>query len=72
MMHWLPERLTRDVGLFHRQFVAAGYGRFLDAGAQSANAILQGDGSRTLPPDHTVDRVLALFGDVGATSRSRS
>lgn len=29
MMRWLPDRLTRDVGLFHRRFVAAGLGRML-------------------------------------------
>jgi mitochondrial fission protein ELM1 len=59
MMRWLPRRLTRDVGLFHRQFVAAGHGQFLGAGGRIA--IAQADGSRPAPVDQTVERVLALF-----------
>jgi mitochondrial fission protein ELM1 len=61
MMRWLPRRLTRDVGLFHRQFVDAGYGRVLGAATRDEHSIAHADGSRPLPPDQTVDRVLALF-----------
>jgi len=53
MMRWLPERLTRDVGLFHRQFVAAGYGAFLAAAAEGE--VVNGLGA----PLHAAERATA-------------
>jgi uncharacterized protein len=55
MMRWLPARATRDVALFHRQFVEAGYGRWLGDEREPPPG-------NALPPDDTVQRVLGLIG----------
>jgi len=60
MMRSLPERLTRDVGLFHRQFVAAGHGRFLGGAGATADWLL-GAPRADATPDATRDRVEALL-----------
>jgi mitochondrial fission protein ELM1 len=71
MMRWLPRRLTRDVGLFHRQFVAAGYGRLLDGEARPAD--WREPGSRVLATtDQTVARVLGLLDPGAARPRQGS
>lgn len=55
MMRLLPRRLSRDIGLFHEQFVAAGYGSWsLDCPAPQA-------ASAEREVDATVARVRELF-----------
>jgi mitochondrial fission protein ELM1 len=65
MMRWLPRRLTRDVGLFHRRFLAAGYGRWLGDGLAAQD--WRDSGAAAVPvTDQTVARVLELI-DGGST-----
>jgi len=65
MMRALPERLTRDVGLFHRQFVAAGYGRMLDDPGDLARQLRAAPDAVADSPDLTRERVLALLQRTG-------
>jgi hypothetical protein len=75
MMRWLPERLTRDVALFHRRFIAAGLGRFLDGGAAQdlvdGARLAQGRGASG-GGDATRERVEALLGPQAASSGGAS
>jgi hypothetical protein len=55
MMLLLPQRLSRDIGLFHAEFVAAGYGSW------SFDSQAPGSASATREIDATVARVRELF-----------
>jgi len=60
MMAVLPRRLSRDIGLFHAQFVAAGYGSWsFEPGARTATSA---SASREI--DATVARVRGLIGEL--------
>jgi hypothetical protein len=50
-----PQRLSRDLGLFHRRYVAEGFGAWLGGEATSAPADAEAE------IDATVARVLALL-----------
>jgi len=57
MMLFLPRRLSRDIGLFHAEFVTAGYGSWsFDSGAPR-----QGSASAAREIEATVARVRALL-----------
>ncbi|MGA1370349.1 MAG: ELM1/GtrOC1 family putative glycosyltransferase [Pseudomonadales bacterium] len=77
MMRWLPARLTRDVGMFHRAFLNAGLGLSLADGigalrlgrwpARRVGSLLgSGDGSDcAVDEDGTIARLAALLAQDG-------
>jgi uncharacterized protein len=72
MMRRLPDRLTRDVALFHRQFVAAGCGRFLDGAADVMTWLRAVPRQAPAPPDGTCERIEALLAGQAASSGGAS